>query len=164
MPQKLEKLPNNCLIINWALDKEYLEKVAYTLPRKKFYYKGKKVWGYHYAPWNNTDLEKELVNTFNIRGRYNIKFIFLRPATNLDWHVDKGTKSAIIWKMAGDDPIHYRDKKYYYDTAILDTTKEHKVPGLASERVLFKLSCFDMPYEELASNFAKKYMYYEPKN
>ena len=115
MLPKLEKIPSNCLIIKYELDREYLEKVAYTLPRKKFYYKGKEVWGYHYAPWNNDEVEKELKSTFNLRGRYNIKFIFLRPATNLDWHVDKGTKSAIIWKMSGDDPIHYRDKKYYYD-------------------------------------------------
>ena len=27
--------------------------------------------------------------------------------------------------------------------------------------ILFKLSCFDMEYEELAGNFAKKFMNYE---
>ena len=78
MPQKLEKLPPNCLLIKYELDKEYLEKVAYTLPRKKFYYKGKEVWGYHYAPWNNTEVEEQLKSIFSLRGRYNMKFIFLR--------------------------------------------------------------------------------------
>ena len=41
--------------------------------------------------------------------------------------------------------------------------KNTEVAPLASERVLLKLSCFDMSYEELAGGFAKKYMYYEPK-
>lgn len=161
MPQKLEKLPPNCLLIKYELDKEYLEKVAYTLPRKKFYYKGKEVWGYHYAPWNNTEVEEQLKSIFSLRGRYNMKFIFLRAATHLDWHTDKGTKSAVIWKMSGDDPLQFREKEYFYDTAIVDTTKQHRVPGLADERILFKLSCFDMEYEELAGNFAKKFMNYE---
>ena len=58
--------------------------------------------------------------------------------------------------------LEFRDKSYHYDTAILDTSKEHRVTPLESERVLFKLSCFDMSYEELAGNFAKEvYMYYE---
>ena len=164
MPHKLEKIPNNCLHIKYELDKEYLERVAYTLPRKKFFYKGKEVWGYHYAPWNNSVIEKEIKNNFNLRGRFNIKFIFLRPTTYLDWHVDKGTKSAVIWKLFGNDTIEYREGSYHYDMAIFDTSKEHRVAPLASERVLLKLSCFDMSYEELAGGFAKKYMYYEPKN
>ena len=161
MPPKLEKIPPNCLIIKYELDKEYLEKVAYTLTRKLFYYKGKEVVGYHYAPWNNPGVEKELNSVFGLKGRYNIKFIFLQPGTNLDWHTDKGTKSAVIWKMNGDEPLQFRDKQYFYHAAIVDTTKEHKVPGFAGERVLFKLSCFDMEYEELASNFATRFMNYE---
>ena len=164
MRQKLDKIPPNCLHINYALDKEYLEEVAYTLPRKEFYFKGKKIHGYHYAPWSNALLEGEFVGMFGIKGRFNMKFIFLSPTTRLDWHVDKGTKSAIIWKMSGDDPIEFRDKSYKYEMAIVDTSKEHRVAPLANERVLFKLSRFDMPYKDLASNFARKYMYYEPKN
>ena len=160
MPQKLEKIPPNCLVIRYDLDYEYLEKVAYTLPRKKFYYKGEEIWGYHYAPWEHKVLD-ELKSIFNPRGRYNFKFIFLRAATQLDWHTDKGTKSAVIWKLSGNDPLEFRDKKYFYDTAIVDTTKEHRVAGLADERILFKLSCFDMEYQELASNFARKFMNYE---
>ena len=50
------------------------------------------MWGYHYAPWNNSVIEREIKNNFNLRGRFNIKFIFLRPTTYLDWHVDKGYK------------------------------------------------------------------------
>ena len=41
----------------------------------------------------------EIKEYFNLKGRYNIKFIFLQPFTKLDWHVDKGTKSAVIWKL-----------------------------------------------------------------
>ena len=69
-----------------------------------------------------------------------MKFIFLSPTTRLDWHVDKGTKSAVIWKMSGDDPIEFREKCYKYEMAIVDTSKEHRVAPLANERVLFKLS------------------------
>ena len=77
MRQKLDKIPPNCLHINYALDKEYLEEVAYTLPRKEFYFKGKKIHGYHYAPWSNALLEGEFGAMFGIKGRFNMKFIFL---------------------------------------------------------------------------------------
>ena len=160
MQRGLEKLPNNLLQIKYDLDYEYLEKVAYTLPRKLFYYKNKLVEGYHYAPWEDKVLD-EVVNIFQPKGRYNFKFIFLQPFTNLDWHTDKGTKSAVIWKLNGKDSLDYREKSYHYMTAIVDTTKEHRVKGIHSERVLFKLSCFDTTYEELAGNFAKKFMGYE---
>ena len=56
MPHKLEKIPNNLLHIKYELDYEYLEKVAYTLPRKKFFYKKQLVEGYHYAPWEDNSV------------------------------------------------------------------------------------------------------------
>ena len=116
---KIREDLNNLLHINYELDYEYLEKVVYTLPRKLFYYKKQLVEGYHYAPWEDKLLD-EVRYIFNPKGRYNFKFIFLQPFTKLDWHTDKGTKSAVMWKLHGKDMLEFRDKSYHYDTAIVD--------------------------------------------
>lgn len=158
MQPRLGKIPNNLLEINYDLDYEYLEEVAYTLTRKKFYFKGELAAGYTYAPWEDEVLD-EIVKIFEPKGRYNFKFVFLQPFTKLPWHSDKGTKSAVIWKLSGDEVVEFRDKSYSYKTAIVDTSKEHRVQVREHERILFKLSCFDTTYEELASTFAKKFMY-----
>ena len=91
-----------------------------------------------------------------------MKFVYLTPANKtLNWHVDKGTKCAINWvinKPLDEAILEYRDMKYIYKAAIINTSKEHRVTNLEFERILFKVSCFDMTYEELCTKYITQFI------
>ena len=155
MQQKFDK---NCLPINFDLDTEYLFDKAMRKPRKPFYYpKIGKVEGYHYAPFEPEWLKDYIQRNFGIKGKFNMKFVYLTPANRtLNWHTDKGTKCAINWvinKPLTEAILEYRDGSYTYKAAIINTEKEHRVTKLNFERILFKVSCFDMTYEELCTRY-----------
>ena len=159
MPQKFDK---NCLPINFDLDTEYLYDKAIKQPRKNFFYpKIGRVIGYHYAPWEPKWLKDYISHNFSIKGKFNMKFVYLTPANKtLSWHVDKGTKCAINWvinKPLDEAILEYRDMKDIYKAAILNTSKEHRVTNLEFERILFKVSCFDMTYEELCTKYTTRF-------
>ena len=99
------------------------------------------------------------VESNGLKGRWNMKFVYIPSGAVLDWHVDKGTKCAINWLINNSKAsIEFRDGKYQYKTAIIDTSKEHRVVDLAGERILFKVSCWDMTYNELCQNFINRYV------
>lgn len=153
----------NCLPINFDLDTEYLYEESQRRPRKKFYYpKLGQVKNYYYAPYEPDWLKDYIKRNFGIKGRFNMKFVYLIPGyQTLNWHTDKGTKCAINWvvnKPLNDAVLEYRDSKHIYSAAIINTEKEHRVTNLEFERILFKVSCFDMTYEELCTKFITRFM------
>ena len=157
------KFDKNCLPINFDLDTEYLFDKAMRKPRKPFYYpKIGKVEGYHYAPFEPEWLKDYIQRNFNIEGKFNMKFVYLTPGNRtLNWHTDKGTKCAINWvinKPLTDAILEYRDSKHTYKAAIINTEKEHRVTKLEFERILFKVSCFDMTYEELCTKYITQFI------
>ena len=156
MQQKLEK---NCFPIAFDLDKEFLFEKALQKPRKVFYFEGKARDNYYYAPFEPEWLKDYIQKSFGLKGRWNMKFVYIPSGVVLDWHVDKGTKCAINWLINNSSAsIEFKNGKYQYESAIIDTSKEHRVVDLAGERILFKVSCWDMTYNELCQNFIKRYM------
>jgi len=91
-----------------------------------------------------------------------MKFVFLTPANKtLNWHIDKGTKCAINWvinKPLTDAVLEYKDGSYIYKAAIVNTSRKHRVTNLEFERILFKVSCFDMTYEELCTKYNTQFI------
>ncbi len=79
----------------------------------------------------------------HIKPRYYIQEV----GSTIPWHVDRGTKCAINVVLSTDrDPIEFRDRSYHYSTALIDTTKEHRVSAVTEPRVLFKMSIFDKSF------------------
>ena len=153
------KFDKNLLPIAFDLDKEYLFEQALKRPRKKFYFEGKERSDYYYAPYEPEFLKKYIEEAFGLRGRWNMKFVYLPASGKLDWHIDKGTKCSINWVINNSRAqVEYRDRRYDYTSAILDTSKEHRVVNLAGERILFKVSCWDMTYNELCNIFINKFV------
>ena len=160
MQQKFE-IPPNCLPINFKLDNEWLFNKCMELPRKQFWYGDNAIKGYRYAPLHYFKLQKYLEQTLRLKGRWNMKFVYLEPWTELPWHKDKGTKCAVNWVINhSKEKLEYKDSSYEYDMAIVDTSKLHRVTCLR-ERILFKVSCFDMTYEELCTEYLTHFMYYQ---
>lgn len=96
---------------------------------------------------------EKFLNQFNVtcesRGRYYI----LEPDLYLPPHIDFNTTCAINFILSGgESPVSYESGEYKYQNAILDTTKLHWVQNTNNPRILFKISIFDMKYEELVWN------------
>tara|TARA_Y100000389_G_C17437122_1_gene506209 strand:+ start:822 stop:1280 length:459 start_codon:yes stop_codon:yes gene_type:complete len=67
----------------------------------------------------------------------------------LPFHKDRGTQCCINFVLSDiKDPIEFRSKSYSYECALINVQEEHKVSAITEDRVLFKLSIFDMTYNE----------------
>ena len=163
MLPKLENIPKNLLRINYDLDYEYLLDRAYKAERKQFYHHGRKeerIEGYTYSHYKDESL-KYLVSKYglDIKGKYNMKFVYIAPNTILDWHTDWGTKCAFNWILNDNEAcIQYKnDRPYVYKSAIINTSAEHKVENINKERILFKISVFEQDYLETCKKFITRF-------
>jgi|TARA_R110001592_G_scaffold234837_1_gene492639 hypothetical protein len=145
------------------VDREWLLEKALQEPRRQFYHHGKKeerIEGYKYAIIDYPELQ-ELVGRFAlaIKGRWNMKFVYIAPNTTIGWHKDWGTKCAFNWVINGNNAaIKYRDRPYAYSSAIINTQEEHMVKNNDRERILFKIALFDKSYEETCKQFSSQFL------
>lgn len=85
------------------------------------------------------------------------RFIVQKKGFVLNYHKDRGTKSAINFVLSTqDDPIRFRktvdaSTSYYtfnYKQALIDVQQEHEVVASSEDRYLFKLSLPDLDFNE----------------
>ena len=88
----------------------------------------------------------ETVLKCKIKPRYYIQ----EKGFTLPFHKDRGTKCCINFVLSDmNDPIEFRTKLYTYQCALIDVQQEHKVTATSENRILFKLSIFDLSYNEV---------------
>jgi hypothetical protein len=88
----------------------------------------------------------KLTNSKDIRPRFYIQEI----GSSIDWHTDRNTLCSINFVLSGnEDPISFTYGTEFYNIALLNTQKEHAVLNIKSERLLFKLSIFDICYDNV---------------
>jgi len=81
-----------------------------------------------------------------------VSFYRLLANEVLPWHIDTGTKCAINFILNGDaSPISYRSGNYTYKQALIQTDIEHMVTNKNKDRILYKISIFDMDFKDVAS-------------
>ena len=156
------KIP--CNPIEFDVDKEWLLDKALQCTRKQFYHHGNKeerVEGYTYAHIRFPELDAIAGNHgLNLKGKYNMKFVYIAPHAVIDWHKDWGTQCAFNWIINGNTAaIRYRDRPYVYRSALINTQEEHMVKNNDKERIIFKISIFDRSYEEMCNQFNSRFMY-----
>ena len=101
-----------------------------------------------YARVLTRDFE-EILET-HIRPRFYIQ----ERGFTLPFHRDRGTTCAINFVLSDtSDPIEFRDRSYAYKTAIIDVTREHRVTATTEDRVLFKMSIFDLSFDEVVERY-----------
>tara|TARA_B100002019_G_scaffold194251_1_gene168209 strand:+ start:423 stop:884 length:462 start_codon:yes stop_codon:yes gene_type:complete len=94
---------------------------------------------------------RQFAERYNISGKVDGRFYRLVANTVLPWHIDSGTKCSINFLLSGKTaPIIFKSGTYHYKQALLNTTIEHSVRNGPVDRILFKISIFDMSYEKVA--------------
>lgn len=85
------------------------------------------------------------------------RFIIQDKGSTLPWHVDHGTTAAInfVLEQGQTDMIHFRDGSAHYETALINVSEEHCVPEVKEDRILFKLSMFDVKFEDIKQKLIK---------
>ena len=81
------------------------------------------------------------------------RFIIQKKGFVLNFHKDRGTKSAINFVLTtSTDPIRFRtdsgSNSYQYKMALIDVQTEHEVVAAREDRYLFKLSLPNINYDE----------------
>ena len=100
-----------------------------------------------------TDRFAELIDSKDCRSRYYIQ----SAGYNIGFHKDRGALCSLNILLIGwEDPITFRDFKYNYKIALLNTQQEHAVLSTTTERRLFKISVFDKSFEEVRDVLSSK--------
>ena len=88
------------------------------------------------------------------------RFIIQKKGFVLNFHKDRGTKSAINFILSTvEDPIRFRvDNEYHefkYTQALIDVQTEHEVVASKEDRYLFKLSLPELDFNEEKKRLVK---------
>lgn len=88
-----------------------------------------------------------IMKDFDIEGKP--RFYYLQPFATIPEHVDNGTLCSLNFVLTENaSPIMFGNKEYYYESVLLDTTVPHKVINNQNERVMLKISIFDLTFEQ----------------
>jgi hypothetical protein len=91
-------------------------------------------------------------DSYGIVGKINVSFYRLLANETLPWHIDTDTKCSINFILNGDAaPVSYKDGSYTYKQALIRTDIPHMVKNGNKDRILYKISIFDMDFEDVAA-------------
>lgn len=101
------------------------------------------------------DYATELCKTFGIIAKP--RFYKLKANCVLPMHKDHGTECSInvLVNSVNPAPVDFEDKQYSYTSCLLNTQNRHSVTTADEDRILFKLSIFDLDFETIASKLQK---------
>lgn len=100
-----------------------------------------------------SDKFAKMIDSKDCRPRFYIQ----SAGYNIGFHKDRGTLCSLNILLSGsEDPITFRDFKYNYKIALLNTQQDHAVLSTTTERRLFKISVFDKSFEEVRDVLSSK--------
>ena len=100
----------------------------------------------------------DIVCELEIKGKVSAKFVYIEPNAVVPRHKDWGTQCALMWVLDDNDAsIEFDSGVYKYKAALVDVSKEHWVTNTDTWRRLFKISVFDMEYEEVCKNLISRF-------
>ena len=78
------------------------------------------------------------------------RFYNLEKGASLGFHKDRGTLCSINYVLSGKNGgIVFEDGIIVYECALLNTQSLHSVPSQNENRILFKVSIFDLSFEQV---------------
>lgn len=96
---------------------------------------------------------KKIKKTFNIEGRVDGRFYRLVAENKLPWHRDRGTQCSFNFVLSGDSDCLFGETKdpevherFTYSQSLFNTQAWHSVEPSDIDRILFKVSIFDEPF------------------
>lgn len=144
--------------IKYDLNKEYLLKLAESLKTNSTPYVDPRYDNKPLQTWKILKLNDPYVDSimrdFGIKGK--ARFYWQEANSLLPMHTDNGTSCSINFILSDDPaPVTIEGKDYYYEQAVLDTTRMHGVTTRSNERILLKISVFETPYEKFIERINK---------
>ena len=140
-------------IINYPFDKELLKKIYISVKNQKIEY---------------NDITHGVIPNFSIiklnecsyidQVKKDLKiptakprFYTLEANSLLPEHIDLTTMCSInvLLSDSQNAPVVIEDTEFFYDQCLLNTQKRHYVKNGNDERLLFKLSIFDMTFNDV---------------
>jgi len=80
------------------------------------------------------------------------RFYNLAPDYTLPFHTDRGTLCSLNYVLSGKSGgVTFGDGIISYECALLNTQLMHSVPAQGMNRILFKVSIFDLSYDTVKS-------------
>jgi hypothetical protein len=146
---------NKILHLNYPLDFPTLLLSSEKAKEISYDYSDSRYPGHNFDYWKiskyNDDYIQQIITDFGVNG--SPRFYWLKPFTKLPVHVDNGTKCSINFVLSeGAAPITYDGVDYFYSQALINTSIPHGVTNGPTERLLLKISIFDVDYAELSQS------------
>lgn len=145
--------------LNYPLDKARLLKIAaeayigaepYSDPR---YEQSLDTW--LISRYNN-DYIRSIMMDLGVAAKP--RFYWTEPNSTIPEHVDYNTTCSFNFVLSDNPaPVTFGDKEYTYEQCLLNTTLPHAVYNNNSERILLKLSVFDISYKDVIKKIPKQY-------
>lgn len=100
------------------------------------------------AKYNSPFIQK-IMDDFGVHGKP--RFYFQEPFFQLPEHVDYNTECSINFVLSDNAaPVTFGDRHHYYKQCLLNTKIPHSVHNGPEERILLKISIFDVTFDELS--------------
>ena len=152
---------NPVTLLNYELDHVYLTKLAETLREGSQAYNDPRMGETQIPYWtmarfSNDPYVNKVMGDFGVQGRP--RFYYLKENTMIPEHVDFNTTCSLHFILNDDEPapVTIEGVDYFYTQCVLNTTVMHGVKNSDKERLLFKISLFDIPYEQLVETIPYK--------
>jgi len=108
-----------------------------------------------YRVENDPDVNK-VMDDFGLNGKP--RFYWLEANTVLPEHVDHNTTCSLNFILSEDPaPVTIGGNDYVYSQCLLNTTIPHSVTNNGPERILLKISLFDVSYQDVISMIPDQY-------
>jgi len=98
-----------------------------------------------------SNIIKEVLELKDVRPRFYVQ----HKGMTIPMHKDRGTECSFNFILEGTSPIRFEDKEETYTKAILNTQVMHGVYDTIDHRILYKISIFDEPYDEVVKRYEK---------
>lgn len=107
-----------------------------------------------------SNIIKEVLELKDVRPRFYVQ----HKGMTIPMHKDRGTECSFNFILEGTSPITFEDDIWHipdnrreetYKKAILNTQVMHGVYDTIDHRILYKISIFDEPYDEVVKRYEK---------
>ena len=146
------------IYLNYPIDKQQLLEEAGYIKRQALPYTDPR-YNRTFPNWlmckHMSNYTKQIMKDFEVIGKP--RFYWLAPNAVIPEHTDNGPTCSINFVLSdGIAPVTVEGVDYFYTQALLNTSVLHSVTNGAQERVLFKISLFNISYEQMCQSIKFK--------
>ena len=145
--------------LNYPLDKIRLQSIAKSAYINSAPYSDPRFEG-QIDTWlisrHNDSYINQIMDDLKIKAKP--RFYWTEANTSIPEHIDYNTTCSLNFVLSENPaPVTIEGKDYFYTQCVLNTTLLHSVNNNNFERILLKLSVFDVSYDQVLKIIPEKY-------